>query len=124
VMVWRRHTPFSGQGTSRAREMVRMIAGQSRRKWFRLPRAAVASAERRREARRRLSKNMARHLAYETARAAAGGHFLLAQKNALAALRLHPWASARAVFNSSALSFLAAAGHYDSPQGTGRDESK
>ena len=124
VMLWRRPTPFSGQGTSRAREMVRMISDQSRRKWFRLPRAAEARAERRREARRRLSKNMARHLAYETTRAAACGHFLLAQKSALAALRLHPWASARAVFNSSALSFLAAVGRDDSPQATGRDETK
>lgn len=106
VLVWRRPTPFSGQGTSRSREMVRMIAGQSWRKWFRLPRAAGAPAARRREARRRLSKNMARHLANEAARAAAAGHFLLAQKNALAALRLHPWASARVIFSSSALSYL------------------
>ena len=125
VMVWRRPTPFSGQGTSRAREMVRMIAGQSRRKWLGLPRAARAPAKRRREARRRLSENMARHLAYEAARAAAGGHFLLAQQNALAALRLYPWASARVLFSPSALRFQAAggavttSGRYDSPRETG-----
>ncbi|HYG81377.1 MAG TPA: glycosyltransferase [Pyrinomonadaceae bacterium] len=123
VMVWRRPTPFSGQGTSRAREMVRMISAQSRRKWFRLARAAAAPPERRHEARRRLSKNMASHLAVETARAAAAGHLLLAQRNALAALRLHPWASARVMFSPPALGFLAAGargkattiGRYDSP---------
>jgi hypothetical protein len=125
VMVWRRPTPFSGQGTSHAREMVRMISGQSRRKWFRLARAAEAPPPRRREARRRLSENMASHLAFETVRAATGGHLLLAQKNALAALGRHPWASARVMFSHlrsasrpRARGELTAAGCYDSPRET------
>ena len=108
IMVWRRPTPVSGQGTSRADEVVRMSTCHFRQKWSRLPRAAEASVGCRREARRRFSKNMARHLVFETARAAVSGHFLRAQKNALAALRLHPWGSARVIDISSTLRFLLA----------------
>jgi hypothetical protein len=108
LLIWRKPTPLSGQGTSRADEMVSMSTRYARQKWFKLPRATQASEKCRREARRLFSKNMARHLTFETARAAMSGHFLRAQKNALAALRLHPWASARVMVSSSTLRFLLA----------------
>ena len=95
LMVWRKSTPVSGQATSHAGEMASMSTSLFRRKWLNLPRAAEGSARKRRQARQQFSKNMASHLVFETARAFLTGHFLGAQKNALAALRLHPCASVR-----------------------------
>ncbi|HWT00787.1 MAG TPA: glycosyltransferase family A protein [Pyrinomonadaceae bacterium] len=95
VMLWRRSTPVSGQGTSRASEMVARATRQFRRKWMKLPRAAEATARRRREAWRQFSRQMAAHLALETARALKYGHLLRSQKNLAAALSLHPWGSVR-----------------------------
>jgi Glycosyl transferase family 2 len=108
IMKWRRPTPVSGQGTSRADEMGRMSTRHIRQKWLKLPYAAQATGERRREARRRFSKNMASHLVVETARATLSGHFLQARKNAVAALKLHPWASARVIVSPAALRFFLA----------------
>lgn len=95
VMLWRRSTPVSGQGTSRASEVAAMSTRHFRRKWLKLARAAEAPARRRREVWRRFSRNMATHLALETARAFKYGHFLRAQKNMVAAFSLHPWGSLR-----------------------------
>lgn len=106
VMVWRKSTPVSGQGSSRADEVATMCAHHLRRKWLKLPRAAQAQAEKRREAWRQFSRYMASHLIFETARALRSRQFLRARKNALAALRLHPWASVRVAFSAPALRFL------------------
>ncbi len=108
LMIWRKSSPVSGQGTSRADELVRMSTRHLRRKWMKLPRATQAAGKCRREAERRFSKNMASHLAFETARAAMSGHFLQAQKNAFIALGLHPWGSVRVMASSSTLRFLLA----------------
>jgi Glycosyl transferase family 2 len=106
VMVWRQSTPVSGQGSSRADEVAAMCAHHLRRKWLKLPRAAQGRAAQRREVWRQFSRYMASHLIFETARALRGRQFLRAQKNALAALRLHPWASVRVALSSPALRFL------------------
>ena len=95
VMLWRRATPVSGQGTSRASEVAAMSTRQFRRRWLKLPRAAAAPARRRREAWRQFSKYMAAHLCLETARAFSYGQLLRAQKNVVAAVSLHPWGSIR-----------------------------
>lgn len=108
LMIWRKSSPISGQGTSRADELVRMSTHHHRRKWLELPRATEGAESSRREARRCFSKNMASHLAFETARAAMSGHFLQAQRNAFIALRLHPWGSARVIASFSTLRFLLA----------------
>lgn len=105
VMIWRRSTPATGQGTSRAADLVRLSARQFRRHWLRLPRAAEAPAGRRRESWRRFSDNMAKHLLWETWRALAAGLPLQAQRNCLAALRLFPAGVAR-VASPSSLRFL------------------
>lgn len=106
AMIWRRPTPFSGQGASRADRLARLSTSHIRRKWLKLPCAAQSSGKHRREARRRFSKNMASHLAVETARATMSGHFLQARKNAVAAISLHPWESARAVISPATVKFL------------------
>ncbi len=90
VMIWRRSTPSSGQGTSDANTITAMATRQFREGWLKLPRAAAASNSVRRDARRRFSKYMVRHLALETGRALGHHQFLRVQKNIVAALRLHP----------------------------------
>jgi glycosyltransferase involved in cell wall biosynthesis len=106
VMIWRRSTPVSGQGSSRADEVVAMCAQHLRRKWLKMARAAQAPAAKRHEVWRRFSKHMASHLLFETARAFRSRQFSQAQKNARAALRLCPWASVRVAVSSPSLRFL------------------
>lgn len=106
VMIWRRSTPTSGQGTSRADELVGMSTRLFRRKWLALPRACDAPVQMRRDAWRQFSKNMAGHLWLETVRAFKYGHYLRAQKNVLAALRLHSLGSVRAATSPSNLGLL------------------
>lgn len=106
VMIWRKSTPASGQGTSCADEVVTMSTNQFRQKWLKLPPSKRALQSLKREAWRRFSKNMAGHLAFETARALKGRQFQRAQKNMLAALRLHPWGLLRLATSSSSLKFL------------------
>ena len=95
VMVWRKSTPRSEQGTSAALRMVRLSTKRFGRLWMRLPRAAGAPAQKRAEVRRRFSENMASHLIWNAYRLVAAGRPLDAQRNLLAALRLHPGASLR-----------------------------
>jgi hypothetical protein len=95
VMVWRRSTPASGQGTSRAAELVTLSTRQFRREWLRLSRAAVAPASARRAAWRLFSRNAAGQLVFETGRALGSRQFLQAQRNLSAALWLHPGGLAR-----------------------------
>jgi len=104
VMIWRRSAPGSGQGTSRADEIVTMATRQFRCKWLKLRRASAAPAEARRAAARRFSESMGGHLAFETLRALAGGHLGSARRNAATALGLHPLGAARAA-GTSATSF-------------------
>jgi hypothetical protein len=96
VMVWRKSTPVSGQLSSHADVMATLSTDLFRQKWTRLNRVAEAPAWKRRQIRRQFSRNMASHLVFETARALVAGRFSGVQKNALAALRLHPYASVRA----------------------------
>jgi glycosyltransferase involved in cell wall biosynthesis len=90
LAIYRRATPSSGQYTSRAAEMVRLITYTWRRRWIKLPRAARADERKRKEAWRRLSRNMANHLIWEAGREIFSRHPLRAQKNVLVGLRLHP----------------------------------
>ena len=100
VAIWRRPTLTSGQASSRPAQMVTLSTRQFRRRWMRLPRAAGASAERRRSARRRFSNKMAGHLILEAIRALADGHLYHAQQNILMALSLHPLGVARRILRA------------------------
>ncbi|MGI8655024.1 MAG: glycosyltransferase family 2 protein [Pyrinomonadaceae bacterium] len=90
LVIYRRAESSSGQFTSNAADMVRLLTRTYKERWLKLPRAASALAEQRRAAYRRFSRNMANHLIWETARALKGGHILAARKNVLTALSLHP----------------------------------
>ena len=90
VTTWRRSTPTSGQGSSRAAELVALSTRQFRRKWMRLSRAASASEFERRRARRLFSEHAAGQLVFEAARSLGGRQFRQARACLSAALRLHP----------------------------------
>jgi glycosyltransferase involved in cell wall biosynthesis len=108
VLLWRKSTPASRQGTSCADTLVAMSTHHFHEKWLKLRPELEASVEMRREAWRRFSKQMAGHLLLETARALRYGQFLRAQKNMMAALRLHPWGSIRVATSASTFRFMVA----------------
>jgi glycosyltransferase involved in cell wall biosynthesis len=90
VTIWRRSTPGSGQGTSRASQLVRQNTRQFRERWMNLSRAEEAPREFRREVWRRFSGTMARHLLWETARSLKAKRVRQAFGNMFAAMRLFP----------------------------------
>jgi glycosyltransferase involved in cell wall biosynthesis len=108
VLLWRRSTPASRQGTSYANTLVAMSTRRFHEKWLKLRPRVEVSVEMRREAWRRFSKLMAGHLLLETARALRYGRFLRAQKNMIAALRLHPWGSIRVATSASTFRYMIA----------------
>lgn len=108
VLLWRRSTPASRQGTSRAHALVAMSTRHFHEKWLKLRPAVEASVEMRQEAWRRFSKQMAGHLSLETARALKYGQFRRARKNMMAALRLHPRASVRVATSASTFRLMVA----------------
>ncbi|MEK6334546.1 MAG: glycosyltransferase family A protein [Acidobacteriota bacterium] len=69
VIIWRRSTPASGQGTSQAAALVSLSVQQFRKSWMNLPRFVEAPEKTRRAAWRRFSENMAEHLIWESVRA-------------------------------------------------------
>ena len=101
VVVWRKSSPSSGQGTSRADQLVKTSTRHLQHKWFKLQPAVDAQARKRQVVWRQFSENMACHLAVETIRAVKAGDLSCAPKNAVAALHLHPWSSVRSALNFS-----------------------
>jgi hypothetical protein len=95
VMIWRRSTPVSEQGSSRAADVAAQCVRQFRQEWMKLPRAAAASPRTRREAWRRFSTNVAAHLVWEAMRSLRYGDVTQATRNALAVLRLCPLSALR-----------------------------
>ncbi|HYG81378.1 MAG TPA: glycosyltransferase family A protein [Pyrinomonadaceae bacterium] len=89
VSIYRKPTPSSGQGSSaQARHLSRAARHQLR--LLGLPRAASATASRRREVRRRALERIADTLFLNAARAICDGAYGFACANTLAALRLSP----------------------------------
>lgn len=103
VMVWRKSSPISGQGTSDVDGIAAMSTHQLKEKWLKLPRALSVSATVRRDAWRRFSKNTARQMAYETMTALKHRQFVCARKNIVTTIRWHPRASVRLAISSSAV---------------------
>ena len=87
--VWRRSTPASGQGSSRAAELVALSTRQFRGRWLRLARAASAAGSERRGAWRLFSEHAAGQLVFEAGRALGGRQLRQARACLSAALRLH-----------------------------------
>lgn len=90
VLIWRRSTPVSGQGTSRAATLVSQSAHQFRSCWMNLPRAREASRKARRSAWLGFSENMAEHLLWESARAVRRGKLAEPVRNLSVMPRLSP----------------------------------
>jgi glycosyltransferase involved in cell wall biosynthesis len=89
VVIWRRPSPVSDQGSSQAVEIVRLVTRQFRQRWLKMPRAAQASAAARRKASRQFSQNMASHLAWEAVRSLSYGKVWRANRCVVAAFRFH-----------------------------------
>lgn len=108
VMIWRRPTPDSGQGSSQAADMVERCIRQFRHCWLKLPHAANASTGMRRMAWRRLSANMAAHLVWETIRSLRRGDVTQATRNIFTVSRLCPLAAVRLARRRNVLYLLRA----------------
>lgn len=90
VLLWRRSTPASGQGTSRAAELVSFGVQQFRQRWMNLPRAAGASPKMKRAAWHSFSENMVEHLIWECVRALRYGKLRQPLQNLSVIPRLDP----------------------------------
>jgi glycosyltransferase involved in cell wall biosynthesis len=99
VYSWRRSAPGSGQGSSSGARMVRIAVQQFREHWMHLSRAAEAPNSMRRAAWKIFSEGMARHVAWEAARAQATGHTRQAAESIFTGLRLLPSAMLRLPFD-------------------------
>lgn len=99
MMIWRKSTPASDQGSSRAVKMVELSTRQFNERWRTLPRVTHATRQQWQASRRKFSRNMTNHLLWETVRALMGGLPLAASRNVRAAARLHPAALASMVFS-------------------------
>jgi glycosyltransferase involved in cell wall biosynthesis len=108
VMIWRRSTPASGQGTSQGADVVSHGVRQFRQFWLKLPRMANASPEMKRAAWQRFSANMASHLVWEAMRSLRHGNIAQATKNIVTVLQLSPLAVARLARKGNILALLRA----------------
>lgn len=90
VVIFRRPTPDSGQGSSDTVDLISLGRDLLRHRWLALPRAVNASPQQRREAWRSFSQNFSDHLVWEAASAFIAGNLRHAGKSAWAAARLHP----------------------------------
>ena len=120
VMIWRRSTPVSGQGSSRASALALQSVRQFRREWMKLPRAAAAPPRARREAWRLFSGNVAAHLVWEALRSLRCGDAAQATRNALTLLRLGPLSAVRLARGRNVLPLLRTMGR-SRAQGEMRD---
>jgi glycosyltransferase involved in cell wall biosynthesis len=106
VGIYRQPTPYSGQGSSaQARHLWK--AARHQLVLLRLPRARVAPSKKRRAARRLALNRIADTLLWNAALGIRKGSFSFACSNALAALRLSPFAVLRPTgYRKLALKFL------------------
>lgn len=93
IAVYRRATPCSGQFTSDAAGLVRLINATYKRKWVRLPRSMRDDGQARERARRAFSKNMATHLVWDAGRALKRRALAPAARSLWAAISLYPAAT-------------------------------
>ena len=90
VVIFRRPTPDSGQGSSDTVKLISLGGDLLRQRWLQLPRAKNASPQKRLETWRNFSQNFADHLVWEAASGLVNGNVRQAAKSLWAALRLHP----------------------------------
>jgi glycosyltransferase involved in cell wall biosynthesis len=90
IVVWRRSTPGSGQGTSNAAALVSMSVRQFHDVWMNLPRSMEAEPKITKAVWREFSENMAEHLIWESARALRWGLLHRPLQNLSIISRLYP----------------------------------
>ncbi|HEY2972673.1 MAG TPA: glycosyltransferase family A protein [Pyrinomonadaceae bacterium] len=106
VMIWRRSTPISGQGTSQAAYMVSQAVRQFRRSWMKLPRAANAQSKMRRAAWQKFSAPLAAHVLSDARSALRIGDITRAANNVLTLAHLCPLVVLRLLRKRSRLRLL------------------
>ena len=90
LAVWRRPTLTSGQFTSRPERLHRLARRLHREKWLRLPRAAAAGREERRQAADAFADGEAQALVWEAAEGLKAGSPAAFARVALAGARMYP----------------------------------
>ncbi|HEV7682949.1 MAG TPA: glycosyltransferase family A protein [Pyrinomonadaceae bacterium] len=115
VMIWRRSTPVSGQGTSNAPEIASRCVRQFRQ-WLKLPRAASAASKLRREAWLAFSANIAEHLMWNAMRSLEHAKTVEAIRSVSAAVTLCPLATVKLASRRNVLRLMQA---IDRKAGTG-----
>jgi glycosyltransferase involved in cell wall biosynthesis len=113
VVMWRRPTPTSGQGSSKPVHLISLSVHLLRRRWLKLPRSRQASPRVLKEVRRKFSMNVMEHLVWESVSAFMKGNIEHAWENTLAALQLYPTGAvsvARKWTQASTLRILLAGG--------------
>jgi len=95
VMIWRRSSPVSGQGTSQGAYIVSRAIRQFKSSWIKLPRVIAAPRGQKRLAWNRFSENMASHLVWESMRSLHHYNVGQATKNISNLLQVGPLAILR-----------------------------
>ena len=90
VVIWRRPSPESDQGSANAVEMVMRSTKQFRESWLLMAPISDAEPVKRRAVAKRFSENMASHLVNEARRSISCGELLNANRCLFAAIRFHP----------------------------------
>lgn len=90
VMIWRQSTATSAQGSSNTVKLIDLGRRRFRNDWLRLPRTAAAHADKRKNAWREFSKNIAEHLAWESFSAFRKAHVGRALRSTWILIQLHP----------------------------------
>ena len=95
VMIWRRSSPVSAQGTSQGGNLVSRAVNQFKSSWMKLPRAVAAPRGRKRLAWTQFAENMASHLVWESMRSL--NHYNLSQatRNISSLAQIGPFAVLR-----------------------------
>ncbi|HKE57304.1 MAG TPA: glycosyltransferase family A protein [Pyrinomonadaceae bacterium] len=101
VMIWRKSSPTSGQGTSHADRMVVLSTRQFQNKWSKIARVRVESDEARQQISRQFSRNMGCHLLVEASRSLSYGRLGEALSNSLIAVRLHPRGTVQTIIGAA-----------------------
>jgi glycosyltransferase involved in cell wall biosynthesis len=91
IIIWRRSSPVSAQGSSHAARIVSHSIRQFRERWMNLPRYRNAPESRRRETWKKFCENMAEHLIWESGVAVRHGQLARSVEILSLIPRLHPY---------------------------------
>lgn len=90
VMIWRKSTAVSAQGSSDTLDLIERGRKRFRQNWVRLPRVAGAESDKRKLVWQEFSKNIVDHLAWESFAAVRQAQITRAASGLRTLLRLHP----------------------------------